>query len=628
MSGTEPPAPQQAGVPEPHVCSHDGRKRRVDLIDRIRRFLAAVIVSALVFPVLFASLAFSHAGVVGTEPANGAILTASPAELSVEFTEPVTPVAVRLFDAAMRELLIGAPPVLDGTVLRFAAQNPLADGTYVASVRVTSQDGHPVGVTYMFDVGTASLSGRDRQAVLSELSSDPWRIPAYVSRLAFYGFALFACGGALFAALVGMPAINERQIAAFIRGSAVYGLIASAPYLLLTGAQLNGADPRSVDLVAIADAIRASADYERVFVAAIGLTVIATISAWTVTHVGARLILLAGALAIAASFALASHVVTRAESMLAYRSMIVVHVLFGAFWIGSLIPLFIILGDLKRYRSGPILRRFSSIAGIGIIFLAATGIVMAARLLTGFSDLWTTDYGLRFSGKIALITALIFIAFFNRLILTPGFNRETGQLAKKVGRSPSGPFSAETLKLALSAQMQIDGMRRMISVDIVLAIGIVGMTASLALDKPSGDMAGMREMNGPGERPSLELVADNYQLTMPMPLPARRSEHGFLLDVHDSSGDKVRPKEALFSAQPLDVDVLPLRWRSNALEDGSLSFSDLRIPFAGRWHFAIDVLIDDFTTVRFEERIAFETDTGPAGQTMGPRSVADTSQIE
>ena len=138
----------------------------------------------------------------------------------------------------------------------------------------------------------------------------------------------------------------------------------------------------------------------------------------------------------------------------------------------------------------------------------------------------------------------------------------------------------------------------------------------------------MRAMNGADERPSLELVADNYQLTMPMPLPARRSEHGFLLDVHDSSGGKVRPREALFSAQPLDVDVLPLRWRSNALEDGSLSFSDLRIPFAGRWHFAIDVLIDDFTTVRFEERIAFETDTGPAGQTMGPRSVAGTGLIE
>ena len=135
-------------------------------------------------------------------------------------------------------------------------------------------------------------------------------------------------------------------------------------------------------------------------------------------------------------------------------------------------------------------------------------------------------------------------------------------------------------------------------------------------------------MNEPGERPKLELVADDYQLTMPMPLPARRSEHGFLLSVQDRSGTDVQPKEALFSAQPMDVDVLPLRWRSNARADGTLAFSDLRIPFAGRWHFAIDVLIDDFTTVRFEERIAFETDTGQGSETVGPRSVAEYGRNE
>ena len=600
----------------------------VDLKAWIRRISLIVILTGFVVPLLPADKARAHAGVVGTEPANGAILAASPAELSVEFTEPVTPVAVRLFDAAMRELQFGSPPVLDGTVLRFTAKNPLREGTYVASVRVTSQDGHPVGVTYMFDVGAASVSGQARQAILSDLSSDPWRIPAYLSRVLFYGFALFACGGALFAALVGMPAVNERPIAAFMRGSAIYGLIASVPYLLFAGAQLNGADPRSVDLFAIADAIRASADYERVFIGAIGLMVIATISAWTVTHFGARLFLLAGALAIAASFAMASHVVTRAESMLAYRFMIVVHVAFGAFWIGSLIPLFLILGDLKRYRSAPYLRRFSSIAGVGVLVLAGTGIAMANRLLNQVSDLWTSDYGLRFSAKIALITALIFIAFVNRFIMTPGFNRRTGQLAARVGRSPSETLSPETLRLALTAQVHINGIRRLISIDVVLAIGIVGLTASLALDQPSGGMTGMAAMNEPGERPKLELVADDYQLTMPMPLPARRSEQGFMLSVQDGSGTDVQPKEALFSAQPLDVDVLPLRWRSNAQADGTLAFADLRIPFAGRWHFAIDVLIDDFTTVRFEERIAFETDTGQGGETVGPRSVAEYGRTE
>ena len=76
----------------------------------------------------------------------------------------------------------------------------------------------------------------------------------------------------------------------------------------------------------------------------------------------------------------------------------------------------------------------------------------------------------------------------------------------------------------------------------------------------------------------------------------------------------------------VEPETPDLDWQTQA--DGTLAFSDLRIPFAGRWHFAIDVLIDDFTTVRFEERIAFETDTGQGRQNVGPRSVAEYGRVE
>jgi len=36
------------------------------------------------------------------------------------------------------------------------------------------------------------------------------------------------------------------------------------------------------------------------------------------------------------------------------------------------------------------------------------------RLLNNVSELWTSDYGLRFGGKVALIFGLLFIAMINR----------------------------------------------------------------------------------------------------------------------------------------------------------------------------------------------------------------------
>jgi len=326
----------------------------------------------------------------------------------------VTPIAVRIFDATMMELPLDCPPILDGKTLRFTTLKAPASGTYIASVRVTSADGHPFGVTFLFGVGSASLSGAEREQVLSDLEADPWRIPVFAFRGVFYGLALFVCGAALFSALVGMPASLEAKMAEIMRSGSVLGLLSSVPFLVLSGAQLQGADPRAVDLLAVSDAAVVSANFERVVTAAIGFLIVAFATTRRLTSWGRRLALIAGAYEIASSFAFASHVVAKAESTFAYQAMITGHVALGAFWIGSLLPLFLILGNQERFRAGPYLRRFSAIASFGVLVIFATGIIMALQLLNNVSELWTSDYGLRFGGKVALIFGLLFIAMINR----------------------------------------------------------------------------------------------------------------------------------------------------------------------------------------------------------------------
>jgi putative copper export protein len=417
-----------------------------------------------------------------------------------------------------------------------------------------------------------------------------------------------------------------------MRAGSVLGLLSALAFLALAGAQLQGADPRAVDLPAVADAARASANFERVVSAAIGFLIIAFASTGRFASRRRRLALGAGGLAIATSFAFASHVVAKSGSSFAYQVMIIAHIAMAAFWVGSLLPLFLILGDRERFYASAYLRAFSAIAGIGLLVIFATGAIMAMRLLNDFSELWTSDYGLRFGGKIAFILGLLLVATINRFFWTPRFELNTGKLAAHVARLGDRDFTRDTLRLAWDAQRPVRGLRNMISIDLVLAVGVVALTASLTLDQPPGAMGQMADRGG-ADRPELEMTGDDYRLTMPMPMPSRRTGRGFKVDIQDNGGAMIKPREATLSAQPLAVDLVPLKWRASADSTGTLSFADVRLPFAGQWQFAVDVLIDDFTTVRFERAIEFvpksqaETPVVSSAAAQGARPVAAAERL-
>ncbi|WP_216592291.1 copper resistance CopC family protein [Verrucosispora sioxanthis] len=93
---------------------------------------------------------------LGTDPANGAVLATVPAEVSLTFNEPVTvrPGGVRLLDAAGEELSTDSRSV-DTTVV-LTVPPDLASGTYIVAFRVISADSHPVSGGFSFAVGAPS----------------------------------------------------------------------------------------------------------------------------------------------------------------------------------------------------------------------------------------------------------------------------------------------------------------------------------------------------------------------------------------------------------------------------------------------------------------------------------------
>jgi copper transport protein len=109
--------------------------------------------AGLLILLLHASGAWAHASLVRSEPVEGAINAQAPTELKLIFNEPVTPLVMRLVTPAGEVLTLGATAENSTVTL---TPPPLRQGTHVLSWRVVSADGHPVGGTVEFSVGTAS----------------------------------------------------------------------------------------------------------------------------------------------------------------------------------------------------------------------------------------------------------------------------------------------------------------------------------------------------------------------------------------------------------------------------------------------------------------------------------------
>ncbi|HEX6335481.1 MAG TPA: copper resistance CopC family protein [Jiangellaceae bacterium] len=125
----------------------------------MRRTLVLVVAVAGV--VLSATPAAAHATLVGSEPEDGATLTKPPAEVTLEFSEPVqqdfTQIAV--LDAGDNHYEDGAPEVVGGVVTQ--AVHDLPAGDYRISYRVGSSDGHPVTGLLTFTVAALDEGGAE-----------------------------------------------------------------------------------------------------------------------------------------------------------------------------------------------------------------------------------------------------------------------------------------------------------------------------------------------------------------------------------------------------------------------------------------------------------------------------------
>ena len=112
----------------------------------------AVLCFALVLATGAGGPASAHAELRAAEPAEGAVLSASPARISLSFTEPMQVTSLRLLDEAGRErpLRREGPRTAATAETRADVPGPLPPGAYRIEYRGLSADGHVGGGAVRF----------------------------------------------------------------------------------------------------------------------------------------------------------------------------------------------------------------------------------------------------------------------------------------------------------------------------------------------------------------------------------------------------------------------------------------------------------------------------------------------
>jgi putative copper resistance protein D len=124
----------------------------------------------------------------------------------------------------------------------------------------------------------------------------------------------------------------------------------------------------------------------------------------------------AGAIAASTSFAWVGHIhgMNTAAALL-----LCLHLLCAAFWLGALTPLLVIAAGGNTAQTAAAAARFGKLALRVVAVLLAAGVSLLFMLIGNAAQFWGSDYGRMMATKLLAVAAMLGIAAWNKLFLTP-----------------------------------------------------------------------------------------------------------------------------------------------------------------------------------------------------------------
>lgn len=408
---------------------------------RVALVLAAVaILAAAAAPALVSA----HALLRSSDPAPGATLGRSPASVTLTFTE--TPdlrlTSIRVLDASGTDHVADepydapAPGDLDAAVTIDA----LPDGVYTVSWRtVSAVDGHVSAGSFAFGVGVPPPSGPPDQETggVGQTGSPP----AIVARWVLY-IGLVVLIGAAFAAV----AVARRPVPDLLAMAAIGWVMAAAGTVGVVGVQWaeTGAPLETLPSTSVGAA--ALARVGALALVGFSLAALATVKTfagtlgWIFAGIAACLVLVAD---VATGHAAAG------EGWLAQIAVQSVHGIGAAAWLGGLAGLLVVLRTTPAAERLSTARRFSNWAAVALVAVALTGVVRAVAEIGTVEALLETDFGRVAIAKSGFLVVIAGLGAVNRFINLRDAARVLG------------------------------GLRRFGTAELVLAVGVLGLSAFL-----------------------------------------------------------------------------------------------------------------------------------------------------
>lgn len=147
-------------------------------------------------------------------------------------------------------------------------------------------------------------------------------------------------------------------------------------------------------------------------------------------NIAETFIAVGGFVLIALSFSAAGHAV---EQPWLYQSLLTVHVLLTAWWIGLLYPLWLTCHSLTFNEAFLVLERFGQLAIGAVLTLFVGGLYMSYQL-TGWTKLFSYSYGQLLMIKVILVLVILLLAAIHKFALVPQLKetKDAGKLKRSI----------------------------------------------------------------------------------------------------------------------------------------------------------------------------------------------------
>jgi copper transport protein len=547
-------------------------------MSRIARQLVAALAILVGVLALGTTAASAHATLESSSPADGQSVLTSPSEIRITFSEAVTTISdgLSVLNADGKTVDTGSSEIVDGRTLVAPISETLSDGTYVATYRVLSADGHPVSGSFLFGVGEGAL---DQSALPSSNGDRLWEIIGGISRFIMYLAALVAAGVAFFLAFIHDRAEDRWRIVPFVRIGSLLALLSATGIVMSQAALLTGKGAGAVtDSNVLRDVLNQNLGWSLALLM-IGLAAV-HLSTDIPKKVVSNSLALSGGLAVTVSFAVWGHATELSPKAISLAAD-AIHATAAALWLGGLVGLVMVLSlrtpDTVRATAG-IISRFSLMAFWSVIALAIAGLTLT---ITGsdasLNSILTTTWGQLVLAKIGLTLIVVLIAAWNRRTLVPSLispTENTGELAVRWA-----------------------ALLRTIRAEAVLLVAVVALTA-IVVNVPPARTAVVAKT----DRVDITQRVDtgNVQLSVD---PAIVGPNTVAVRYTDGTGQPINVANSMsieFS-QP-SAGLEPITRQVPASEPGVFVIQGNELSIPGTWTITIAVRTGDFT----EQRTSFE----------------------